>query len=232
MQTIHYLTLSVLIPPSLLVFAEPHSLNYEGGATNVGMFLSPRYLYTIIEAPTGMIMDWRELASRLTVRGMQGGDRWKQYRGAWSGGRIVGFGDQRGWDGRIDPMRGWVIAFCWLLACVVELSLFISSLLLLCVLTEDMKSIYPLYMLIRRPRMILDFALTLVFNHLVLTTYYSASLPTSLFFYLVLLVGAAISVVVAEHLCVKREMREGLSVLPLHETVDEEIEMGGLGRRD
>ena len=38
-------------------------------------------------------------------------------------------------------------------------------------------SIFYLYHLIRRPRMILDFALTLVFNHLVLTTYYSASLP-------------------------------------------------------
>jgi hypothetical protein len=38
-------------------------------------------------------------------------------------------------------------------------------------------SIYYIYQLIRRPRLILDFALTLVFNHLVLTTYYSASLP-------------------------------------------------------
>jgi hypothetical protein len=98
---------------------------------------------------------------------------------------------------------------------------------------HEKKSIYPLYTLIRRPRMILDFALTLVFNHLVLTTYYSASLPTSLFFYLVLFIGAAISVIVAEQLCVRREMREGLSVLPLHETAaDEEIEMSGLGRRD
>ena len=35
-QTIHYLTLSVLIPPLLSLFAEPNSLGYEGGAANVG----------------------------------------------------------------------------------------------------------------------------------------------------------------------------------------------------
>jgi hypothetical protein len=67
-----------------------------------------------------MIMDWRELASRPTVRGMQGNDRWKQYTGAWSGGKQVGYGDNRDWDGRIDPVRGWIIALCWLLASVVE----------------------------------------------------------------------------------------------------------------
>ena len=44
-------------------------------------------------------------------------------------------------------------------------------------------SIYYIYQLIRRPRLILDFALTLVFNHLVLTTYYSASLPYVINFY-------------------------------------------------
>lgn len=36
MQTLHYLTLSVLIPPLLAVFAESAALLYEGGAANVG----------------------------------------------------------------------------------------------------------------------------------------------------------------------------------------------------
>jgi protein SYS1 len=79
--------------------------------------------------------------------------------------------------------------------------------------------------------MILDFSLTLLFIHLVLTTYYSASLPASFFFYIVMFGGAAISIVVAEQLCVKRELREGLSVLPIH-GMEEEIEMDGLDRRD
>lgn len=36
MQTLHYLTMSLLIPPLLAIFAEPESLAYEGGAANVG----------------------------------------------------------------------------------------------------------------------------------------------------------------------------------------------------
>ena len=36
MQALHYLTLSILIPPLLWVFAEPNALIYEGGAANVG----------------------------------------------------------------------------------------------------------------------------------------------------------------------------------------------------
>jgi hypothetical protein len=90
-------------------------------------------------------------------------------------------------------------------------------------------------MIIRRPRLILDFALTLVFNHLVLTTYYSASIPTSIFFYIILFGGAALTIVVAEQLCVKREMREGLkvnSVRPEEEDgLVDDMELGNL-RRD
>ena len=105
----------------------------------------------------------------------------------------------------------------------------------------EFHSLIPLYTLIRRPRMILDFSLTLLFNHLVLTTYYSASLPSSLFFYLVTLMGTAIMVILGEQLCVKREMREGLNVVETEqrsdvEAADEEaenMEMGALlSRRD
>ena len=79
--------------------------------------------------------------------------------------------------------------------------------------------------------MILDFALTLVFNHLVLTTYYSASLPSSLFFWAVLVAGSATTVIIAEQLCVRREMAEGLTVVPFH-SESESMEMGELLRRD
>jgi hypothetical protein len=82
----------------------------------------------------------------------------------------------------------------------------------------DLRSIFYLYSLVRRPRLVLDFSITLVFNHLVITTYYSASIPNSLFFWLVMAAGSVLTVVAAEQLCVKREMREGLSVniLPAH----------------
>jgi hypothetical protein len=80
--------------------------------------------------------------------------------------------------------------------------------------------------------MILDFSLTLMFNHLVFTSYYSASVPTSLFFWAIMGVGAILMVVTAEQLCVKREMREGLAVPPTNPGDD--IEMNGLlnDRRD
>lgn len=100
--------------------------------------------------------------------------------------------------------------------------------------TNHYFSIYYLYVFIRRPRLILDFALTLVFNHLVLTTYYSASIPTSIFFWVIVLGGSAITVIMAEQLCVKREMTEGLSVAPLlqEEQEVEEMELGGITHRD
>ncbi|KAG9313220.1 integral membrane protein S linking to the trans Golgi network-domain-containing protein [Chiua virens] len=195
LQTLHYLTLSLLIPPLLALFAEPTSLVYEGGAANVGM-----------------IMDWREMAGQPTVRGVQGEERWSSYYGVWSGGKRVGSGWEDGrLDGRTDPIRGWVIAVSWMIASSAD--------------------IYYLYTLIRRPRLILDFALTLLFNHLVLTTYYSASIPTSFFFWLVILAGSTWTVIIAEQLCVKREMTEGLVISAPRNEADE-MEMGGLLRRD
>jgi hypothetical protein len=75
-----------------------------------------------------------------------------------------------------------------------------------------------------------------VFNHLVLTTYYSASWPTSLFFWIVMIGGSVLTVIVAEQLCVKREMNEGLSIIPTSDQnadAGEDIEMGAVaGRRD
>lgn len=92
------------------------------------------------------------------------------------------------------------------------------------------RSVYYLYAFIRRPRLILDFSLTLIFNHLVLTTYYSHAIPASLFFWAVMMASAAIMVIAAEQLCVKREMTEGLNVGSSSEADD--VEMGSLLRRD
>ena len=91
---------------------------------------------------------------------------------------------------------------------------------------------YYLYSLVKRPRLVLDFSLTLLFNHLVLTTYYSAALPSSVFFWAVVIAGSALTVILAEQFCVRREMREGLRTVPVE--IDE-MEMGNRGpgsRRD
>ncbi|KZT68664.1 hypothetical protein DAEQUDRAFT_670950 [Daedalea quercina L-15889] len=193
MQTLHYMTLAILIPPLLTIFCRPDALDYVGGAANVGM-----------------VMDWRELAGKPTTNTVT--RAWGSWNSVWSGGKQVGFGGhlEGQWDGLADPRRGWIIAVCWLAASGAD--------------------IYFLYTLIRRPRMILDFSVTLIFNHLVLTTYYAASFPTTLFFWGVMIISAAMMVILAEQLCVKREMTEGLAVAA--PTEDEDVELGSLLRRD
>jgi hypothetical protein len=64
----------------------------------------------------------------------------------------------------------------------------------------------------------------------VLTTYYSAVLPTSLFFWSVVLGSSFLTLLLAEQMCVKREMSEGL-VIAMHNQDAGDVEMGAL-RRD
>lgn len=92
-------------------------------------------------------------------------------------------------------------------------------------------SVWFIYTLIRRPRMVLDFTLTLLFLHLVFTTYYSASLPTSFFFWIIMIIGAIGVIISAEQLCVRREMRDGLAVPPTSSAAND-LEMQGLINRD
>lgn len=61
-----------------------------------------------------------------------------------------------------------------------------------------MGSILPLYYLVRKPTHILDFALTLNFNHLILTTYYAKSFPTSIYYWVVQALGALLMIVISE----------------------------------
>ena len=116
--------LSVLIPPLLSLFAEPNSLNYEGGAANVGMPSCLGLLRAGSDSEylgsTGMVMDWREMAGRPAAQGWDREDRWDVYSGAWSGGHKFDHKeDDQQWSG-IDPIRGWIIAFCWLVASCAE----------------------------------------------------------------------------------------------------------------
>ncbi len=91
MQTIHYLTLSTLLPPLLSTLTSPSLLTYSGGPSTVSH-----------------ILDWREMAARPTVSyssfagfdlgnsdsgaggGGGSGSGWRKLRGAWSGGKKVG----------------------------------------------------------------------------------------------------------------------------------------------
>jgi hypothetical protein len=61
-------------------------------------------------------MDWREMAGKPTIRGFNG----TSYGYAWIGGKKVGLNSEEEWDGRTDPLRAWIIAICWLVACGAE----------------------------------------------------------------------------------------------------------------
>ena len=65
-------------------------------------------------------------------------------------------------------------------------------------MSELTVSIIPLYLIVRRPTHILDFSLTLVFLHLVFTTYTARALPLSIFFWVVVAFGAIVMITVAE----------------------------------
>jgi hypothetical protein len=54
----------------------------------------------------------------------------------------------------------------------------------------------------------LDFTLTLILNHLILTTYYSGAFPTSIFFWFIMVISALIMILIAEQLCVRRELSQ------------------------
>ena len=178
-----------------------------------------------------MLMDWREMAGRPTFRRLHGEERWSSFTGAWSDGRKVAEGPgYMGPDGRGDYMRGWILAACWVGVSVAESVVRAYSV----DRTSppcSLGSVYYLYHLVRRPRLILDFTLTLLFNHLVLTTYYSAVLPTSLFFWAVVIGSSILTLLLAEQMCVKREMTEGLVIATSNPDAGGDVEMGAL-RRD
>ncbi|UZJ56613.1 hypothetical protein CBS101457_005933 [Exobasidium rhododendri] len=79
-----------------------------------------------------------------------------------------------------DSRRGWVILLAWAVSGVVE-----------------------------RPTHILDHTLTLHFFHFLLTSHYSKSIPTNLFYWLAMLAHAGACVVWAEALSIRREMLTG-----------------------
>ena len=88
-------------------------------------------------------------------------------------------------------------------------------------------SVGYLYYLIRRPTHILDFSITLIFNHIILTTYYASSFPSSLFFWTTLTLSTVAQVVLAEQWCVQREMRDAFVM----DSDAAPMPMLGVGRR-
>lgn len=228
-QALHYVILSIITPPMLKVFAKPGPLEYEGGSKNVAMIIDWRAmagLTTLHGLPPGSpgaehrLDGWAgfgrlpdslgrkpfRVGNRLPNINLDSGRQSDTNHSASSPGLLdkisLGLGPDwiaqnlnysaRNSELLYDANRSWVISIAWL----------ISSLI----------GVFVLYEIVRRPKQIMDHSLTICLNHLILTTYYSARLPSSLWFYFVLIASAVIQILLTEPLCVQREFRDGLGV--------------------
>lgn len=119
LQTLHYLTLAVLLPPLLRTFASPSLLAYEGGPTSVSL-----------------IMHWREFTGKATEslraarrsEAMEGLVSLAVAKAGLGAGRVQVGGEMdpsEMMDGLVrvvgdDPMRGWAVALAWMTASMIE----------------------------------------------------------------------------------------------------------------
>jgi protein SYS1 len=92
-------------------------------------------------------------------------------------------------------------------------------------------SVYYIFSFIRKPRLVLDFTLTIFFNHVILTTYYSGAFPTSIFFWFIMGLCATITILLAEQLCVRRELSEDFKPVTSTEDPDDQASEHSDGRQ-
>jgi hypothetical protein len=148
LQTLHYLLLSLVIPPLVTLLTDGNALTYAGGPYN-----------------KGYVLDWREIASRTTAKKLPRQPPAVEKRhfvlsGAQASGRTLegahgqlsshdlenasvesfvqrslsrrdyerthyAVKDEKDddfevWDYGVSRRRGWVLAGTWLIACMVE----------------------------------------------------------------------------------------------------------------
>ncbi|KAJ1596329.1 hypothetical protein NDA14_004534 [Ustilago hordei] len=94
------------------------------------------------------------------------------------------------WDHTRDSHRSYVLIVTWLLTAPLDILLLVY--------------------LVRRPTHMLDHALTLHFLNLLITSLYVGRVPSSLVWWLTMLVHAAVTIVWSEQLAIKREMGRSL----------------------
>lgn len=127
LQTLHYLLLTLLIPPTVQLFSDSHSLTYAGGP----------YV-------TGYVLDWREIASKSTARPLPRQPPRQQQphtRRATTGDGssdtpfyLQGHDierthyavkdeydhDNQVWDYGVSRRRGWLISTLWIVVSCLE----------------------------------------------------------------------------------------------------------------
>lgn len=94
------------------------------------------------------------------------------------------------WDHTRDASRSWVLICTWFISIPLDILLLVY--------------------LVRRPTHMLDHTLTFHLYNLLVVSYYSASLPTSLSWWITMLIHAAVTIVWSEQLAIQREMNRSI----------------------
>ncbi|KAH8551828.1 integral membrane protein S linking to the trans Golgi network-domain-containing protein [Umbelopsis sp. PMI_123] len=87
---------------------------------------------------------------------------------------------------RADTVMGWTITMCWVINTIVGVGLMV--------------------LIVQRAKLILDFAVTLHAFHLIITSYYSRSIPSTFLWWLLNIFSCAVMTLMAEWTCMQREM--------------------------
>ncbi|KAF2717395.1 hypothetical protein K431DRAFT_193604, partial [Polychaeton citri CBS 116435] len=88
---------------------------------------------------------------------------------------------------RGDVTTGWTLALCWMLDALV--------------------TVIPILLLIARSKLVPDFAVTIHVLHLITTTFYTRSLPTTFYWWLVQACSAGLMVALGMWACQWRELQ-------------------------
>lgn len=238
-QTVHYLILATLVPPLLAIFAETSSLMFEGGPTQVGMLFDWRQIAALptydwqsavetahssktsssgskeqvldpnvvanwnldniwldhpipalaehVGSAGGLIIDHEQI---LRFKQLRNGTTTPENDTHTAEGTTQEALEHWEWDHTRDARRSWVLISTWFVSIPLDILLLVY--------------------LVRRPTHMLDHTLTFHFFNLAVVSYYSASLPTSLSWWITMLIHAAITIVWSEQLAIRREMNRSI----------------------
>ncbi|WPG98037.1 Hypothetical protein R9X50_00082100 [Acrodontium crateriforme] len=88
---------------------------------------------------------------------------------------------------RGDVTTGWTLALCWML--------------------DSLITVIPILLLIARSKLVADFALTIHLIHLIVTSFYTRSIPDTLYWWLVQAASAALMISLGMWACQWRELQ-------------------------
>ena len=96
---------------------------------------------------------------------------------------------------RGDVTTGWTLALCWLLGSLITYATCYDRWQpTLCTTADRAHSVIPILLLIARSKLVPDFALTIHFIHLIVTSLYSHAVPNTLYWWFVQAASAALMI--------------------------------------